>query len=97
MPEEQTTVLAMLTASIQKEVSCVTVGKGMRETEGFAEVGLLPQSLLIDCQYIVLSDIDECSEWLDGCSRDGECLNTEGAYECYCLPGYHGDGFTCTG
>ena len=42
------TVLAMLTVSIQKEVSCVTVGKGMRETEGFAEVGLLPQSLLIN-------------------------------------------------
>ena len=44
-----------------------------------------------------LPDVDECSEGVDECSSDGGCLNTEGDYKCYCLPGYEGDGFICTG
>ena len=50
------------------------------------------------CTLILLiSDVDECTLGLSNCSLSGGCLNTEGTYECYCLPGYEGDGFTCTG
>ncbi|MBU0552770.1 hypothetical protein KJ940_14970 [Myxococcota bacterium] len=43
-----------------------------------------------DCQ-----DIDECAEFLSGCSLRAECTNTIGEFECECPPGYIGDGFIC--
>ena len=31
------------------------------------------------------------------CSKDAECINNPGSYECRCKDGFSGDGFTCKG
>ena len=41
------------------------------------------------------SDINECQPFKNNCSREADCVNTEGSYACRCRPGYQGDGFTC--
>ena len=43
-----------------------------------------------------LSDVDECSTDEDLCHVNGSCYNTDGSYECECLPGFIGDGFNCS-
>ena len=43
------------------------------------------------------ADIDECLTNNGDCSADASCTNTVGSFTCTCLPGYTGDGFTCTG
>ena len=47
--------------------------------------------------YCCISDIDECSNDTDVCSVNATCTNTVGSFECVCLPGFTGDGITCTG
>ena len=42
-------------------------------------------------------DIDDCATNNGGCSAQANCTNTEGNIICTCLPGFTGDGFTCTG
>ena len=42
-------------------------------------------------------DVDECSSGLDTCHENAVCNNTNGSFECYCKPGYIGDGFICIG
>jgi len=39
-------------------------------------------------------DINECSEMNDWdlCGYNAQCVNTAGAYECACLPGFTGNG-----
>jgi len=46
----------------------------------------------------VFSDINEC-ERSDLCSPHGECLNTDGSYQCICERGFSvsADGRTCEG
>ena len=46
---------------------------------------------------IVILDIDECEQGLDGC--DHNCTNTVGRYYCTCMDGYEleSDNHTCTG
>ena len=44
-----------------------------------------------------VTDIDECATNNGGCRADARCTNTPGNFTCDCLPGYNGDGFTCTG
>ena len=44
-----------------------------------------------------IADINECATNNGGCSADASCTNTAGGVACACLPGYIGDGFTCTG
>ena len=42
-------------------------------------------------------DIDECLLDLDVlCDENADCSNTIGSYDCSCITGYSGDGFTCT-
>ena len=43
------------------------------------------------------SDIDECSEGIDGCSET--CTNINGSFVCGCSNGFRldNDGFTCNG
>ena len=42
------------------------------------------------------ADIDECE--MNVCDmRNSDCVNTNGSYYCECLPGYTGDGISCTG
>ena len=52
------------------------------------------QSHLLYYTY-TLTDIDECALEIDSCSDCGTCINTQGSYECDCLPGSTGD--TCEG
>ena len=59
----------------------------------------------ISCKLIILvdallhydADIDECALGLDICHPNATCHNTAGNYTCMCIPGFTGDGFTCTG
>ena len=47
---------------------------------------------------IFVSDIDECTDPSDNnCSSNANCTDTIGSYECACMIGYTGDGFTCEG
>ena len=44
------------------------------------------------------TDIDECDESSNSeCDSNGLCTNIVGSYECSCVDGYSGDGFTCIG
>ena len=41
-------------------------------------------------------DINECSTDTNLCHDNASCLNTDGGYDCECLPGFFGDGFNCS-
>ena len=51
---------------------------------------------ILTCFYIC-ADVDECARNEDSCSIFAQCFNTVGTYACSCIPGYAGDGRTCTG
>jgi len=42
-------------------------------------------------------DVDECAVYNRGCSPLANCTNMIGTFTCTCLPGFIGDGVTCTG
>ena len=42
-------------------------------------------------------DVDECgSQETNVCHSNASCSNTDGSYDCSCLPGFSGNGFDCT-
>lgn len=41
-------------------------------------------------------DINECFMGTHECHVDARCVNVPGGYECRCLSGWEGDGYTCT-
>ena len=43
------------------------------------------------------ADVDECSVRSHDCSKNAECLNIEGGYNCQCSIGYTGNGKVCEG
>ena len=44
------------------------------------------------------TDINECDMSMHNCAGiGGECVNTDGSYECTCLPGFIGNGTVCEG
>ena len=43
------------------------------------------------------ADIDECFEGSFTCNENAECFNNDGSYDCFCNPGYEGDGQQCSG
>ena len=45
---------------------------------------------------MVSLDIDECLT-SSPCDDNAACLNTDGSYDCFCAPGFEGDGQICTG
>ena len=48
-------------------------------------------------QLELLADLNEClSEELHSCLSNAKCVNVIGTYKCTCLPGYEGDGRSCT-
>ena len=53
------------------------------------------KSSLLNSMFFLGLDVDECRLDSAGCSRDADCINTEGSYSCKCLSGFTGDGFTC--
>jgi len=42
-------------------------------------------------------DINECLTNNGGCDINANCSNTIGSFECYCKPGYYGNGLSCIG
>ena len=42
-------------------------------------------------------DIDECSSGLHDCSKNADCYNTAGSFDCVCKQGYNGNGVDCQG
>ena len=42
-------------------------------------------------------DIDECNAANNSCHENAWCNNTQGSFNCFCKPGYDGDGHNCTG
>lgn len=47
--------------------------------------------------WIFPIDVDECATNNTSCAEDAQCNNTMGSYECYCKPGFEGNGFNCSG
>ena len=45
---------------------------------------------------INFTDNDECVSGMNMCHTNASCTNTNGSYECQCLPGFTGDGFNCS-
>ena len=46
--------------------------------------------------FLVLLDIDECSDGSHTCDSNALCTNTDGSFNCICDNGYEGDGFNCS-
>ena len=47
--------------------------------------------------WVYFSDIDECNAANNSCHENAWCNNTQGSFDCFCKPGYDGDGHNCTG
>ena len=47
--------------------------------------------------FFFFSDIDECNAANNSCHENAWCNNTQGSFNCFCKPGYDGDGHNCTG
>ena len=56
---------------------------------------LVPAPLNLVTVYF--SDIDECNAANNSCHENAWCNNTQGSFDCFCKPGYDGDGLNCTG
>ncbi len=41
--------------------------------------------------------VDECSLGVSNCDPNANCVDLEMGFECVCLPGYTGDGLSCSG
>ena len=47
--------------------------------------------------HISFPDIDECKSGMNNlCHTNASCINTNGSYDCQCLPGFTGDGLNCS-
>ncbi|CAK8696725.1 unnamed protein product [Clavelina lepadiformis] len=46
-------------------------------------------------EFIVCSDINECSDSISPCHSAASCTNLPGSYSCECRSGYSGDGTNC--
>ena len=44
---------------------------------------------------IICININECESSNHKCSEHAQCIDTDGSYECNCLPGFIGDGVNC--
>ena len=72
---------------------------GWRESGNVSKPTLLERCVLNTNPLCV--DVDECAEDIHNCSTyKGEansiCTNTIGGFQCTCIQGWEGDGFTCT-
>lgn len=52
---------------------------------------------LIESGFVLFcTDINECNIGAHNCSSNAFCSDNDGSYLCSCIPGYEGDGYTCT-
>ena len=52
-------------------------------------------SQIVFSNFIVLSDVDECSKGSHDCDVNASCNNTVGSYQCVCKLTYDGNGTNC--
>jgi len=67
----------------------------LQRKKSFDHVVCEPVILLTVCNNAVLAlfpDVDECATNNGGCHTNAICVNKIGSYNCYCKPGYQGDG-----
>lgn len=88
-------VLLMLTVLILMAVLSVAVTLVTVVMECLVVVCMITKYYFFLCCFFVFTDIDECFSM--PCGNNSVCLNTNGSFECSCLPGFTGDGFSCEG
>ena len=47
--------------------------------------------------FVITIDVDECAINGHNCDPFANCTNTDGNFNCTCLPGYKGNGTHCKG
>ena len=63
---------------------------------GFSCFGMRILSISCTIMFSTIVDLDECQTETDDCgSRNAECNNTIGSFECYCRSGYRLNGTYC--
>ena len=62
----------------------------------YCEGMLVKTTLHLQMMRAFFADIDECSSGNNTCHVNATCSNTDGSYDCECLPGFMGDGFNCS-
>ena len=92
---DQLTATIMLLAWTEMEVMTVNVMVVTLEMEPLAKVCWLT-TLRLQMMRTFFADIDECSSSNNTCHVYATCSNSDGSYDCECLPGFMGDGFNCS-
>ena len=69
----------------------------IRQIMQFCSVGVCLSFLVPAPLIFFFSDIDECNAANNSCHENAWCNNTQGSFNCFCKPGYDGDGHNCTG
>ena len=91
--------IQMQRVSILLEATPVCVTLDSLEMGSTVQVSIKTEcfvKLLVYCSFLV--DIDECElESLNDCDVNANCSNTVGSYSCFCLSGFEGNGFNCSG
>ena len=90
----------MQLVSILMEATPVYVILDSLEMGSHAQVSLETRynyyEIVVYCSFLL--DIDECEqESLNECDVNANCSNTVGSYSCFCLSGFEGNGFNCSG
>ncbi len=53
--------------------------------------------LVIRVHVCIHVEINECAKGLDDCGPLANCVDTLQGFNCVCVPGYSGDGYSCVG
>ena len=89
-------VMRMLSATTPLDHTSANVMMDTLEMERIAQVSYFCNSVKIRKYHLLFYlDNDECSEETHNCDSHAECNNDIGSYNCTCIVGYTGDGFSC--
>ena len=98
VPWNLITVIQMHFVTILLEAIPVYVTLVSLEMGSLAQVSIETKHSEIAEYYSLFLDIDECEhESLNECDVNANCSNTVGSYSCFCLSGFEGNGFNCSG
>ena len=98
VPWDLITVIQMQLVTMLLEATLVYVSLGSLEMGSLAQVSIEAKHSEIAVYYLFFLDIDECEhESLNECDVNANCSNTVGSYSCFCLSGFEGNGFNCSG
>ena len=56
-----------------------------------------PCNIIQGYKSLYYVDINECGTDQSNCDPNAQCTNVPGSFHCNCLPGFTGDGTSCTG